>query len=213
MLIATIYATIIVSALLVFKGVQVSAKLSTRQAIAGLAVVLLTFALLLFTQTWNWIMNDVVILLIAILASRLFGVNSKSALVSFCVAVSVADFISFTLGPTHRIILAFQQGESALLQYLNITLPLAGKMVSVVGVGDLLILGAIFYSFRRMGYEGVGSFLFPLAGLLVALTVGLLAGGIFALPFVSAGALLNIAVASRTASRPERLGVPLRCNG
>jgi len=64
-----------------------------------------------------------------------------------------------------------------------------------------------------MGYEGMGSFLFPVAGLLVALTVGLLVGGIFGLPFVSAGALLYIAIASRTGNRLEYPRVPVRCKG
>lgn len=77
-----------------------------------------------------------------------------------------------------------------MLQYLCLSLPVQGRMVLIVGIGDLLVLAAIYSALRRLGNTGVWAFSAPLAGLLLAVLVGLLAGGTFAIPFIAATTLV-----------------------
>lgn len=117
-------------------------------------------------------------------------VPTAGALVALSVAASVADIISFSTGPT-RWLLEGPAGETwAGLPYLAVTLPMTGRPVPVVGIGDLLLFTAFFLGLTRLGVKRAASFVALASGLLVALGVGLLRGGTFGIPFMAVGVLL-----------------------
>jgi hypothetical protein len=108
------------------------------------------------------------------------------------------DVFSFSGGLTAKIIADYQQGRNLLLQYLSLVAPLPDRITPIVGIGDLIILGSIYYAFPKIGLHGAGAFLFPLGGLLIALGVGLLIGGIYALPFIGGATILYLVIKGRS---------------
>ena len=185
---------------LIFGGATLRAGTKRRPLIILLVAVLCVHLALFLLRASNWIISDITVMLTAMLAGSLIGssLNSRSDIIAFCVAAALADVVSFSGGLTSKIIAEYGQGQSQLLAYLSITVPLDGGITPIIGIGDAIILSGIFTALRRMGHIGIGAFLYPLIGLLAALTVGLVVGGIFALPFIGAATILYLWISYRT---------------
>ena len=192
---ALIFLTTGCSALMIFLGARVMLTIKRPQRIVLSILVLFLYSALLWFQPDNWFLSDVAVLAVAITIGSLVGISiasrpSRSALVVFLVTVALVDVISFSGGLTAKIIADYREGSSVLLQFLSVSIPLNLRVMPVVGLGDLVIMGCIYVVLIRLAYPLWESFFAPLFGLLLALIVGLIIGGVYALPFV-AGAVIG----------------------
>lgn len=210
MAILIIYLVSIIVAWLAFLGTRLTVKLERRRLQIAFAVALVAYLLLFVLRPSIWPLSDVLVMLVSVLlGSYISGsLTTPSSIVAFCITASIADIISFSGGVSAKIMTDYAQGKSPFLQYLAVSLPLGGIVAPLIGLGDIIILSSIFYAFAKIGYRGLASFLFPLAGLLIALTVGFLVGGIFALPFISATTILYLWLQSRNSTS----AAPATCN-
>ena len=69
-------------------------------------------------------------------------------------------------------------------------MPIDGKIVPLLGIGDLFVLGIILQSLNKIGLESWFVSLIPIAGLLIALFLGLMVHGIYALPIMGGVTIL-----------------------
>lgn len=164
------------------------AKRGARVLVPLTAVALGAYAFIIFFRAVGFAIADVAVLGVSVLLGSTFALmfRTKAGLVSFCITASIADVFSSQSGATARLSRSFQSGESNLLEYLCLSLPLGGKMQPIIGIGDLIILATIYSAFHRLGHKGVLPFAAPLAGVYLALAVGLMVGGVFAIPFIAA---------------------------
>ncbi len=184
-------AVVIVSAAILFIGIRLAGRLPDSWVTGVFALALILF-IALFALRWiHWIAGDILILLLSLSAGRVIGgmVKSWQALIVFCLTLAVMDLVSFYFGPTASLIAGFRQGNSLLLQYLSVSVPMGGEIQPIMGIGDTMAMAAAYGILIRLRYPAGWAFLVPLAGLLIALAVGLAVGGIFALPFM-AGTLI-----------------------
>jgi hypothetical protein len=141
----------------------------------------------------NWLLSSFLVLLTGIFAGYLISrlLTSKAALVSFCLVAAFTDYLSFTRGLSKKIISAANDGSSALLQFLTVSYPWNQRLVYLIGIGDILILSVLFSVLARY-YQPIYSFTVPVAGLMLAIIIGILTGPIFAVPFISATTIIFI---------------------
>jgi hypothetical protein len=176
------------SCILLFGGVMIVARLARRALIVLSVPVALGYGLVLWWNTSHWPVNDVAVLALALVVGCIIGAALRSgvAVVAFCAAAAAADLVSFSGGFTRAISDAFRDGKSGILMHLSISFPVAGAVRPIVGIGDLVVATALFVALMRIGYGLWASFAVPLAGMILALGVGLLVGGAPALPFIAA---------------------------
>ncbi len=136
------------------------------------------------------------------------ALTSSPALIAFCITAGIVDFLSFSRGLTAKIISGYGKGHDLLLQYLSIAAPFSNRIVPLVGIGDLVILGCIYFALHKLGRSGWLPFLFPLGGLLVALGVGLVIGGVFALPFIGGATIIYLLLWKNDSRSSPKLGNP-----
>lgn len=199
------FALCLASAAALFGATALTSRLRFGPLLAATVLAAVGYAAVLVTRPGGWLLPDVAVFVMALLLGSSLGLLIKSpvALASFCMAAAVADIVSFSAGPTARLIDAFRDDSSDLLRYLCLSLPLDGRLRPIVGIGDLIILATLFFAFRRLGHRGAGALAAPVAGLLLALVVGLVLGGsIFAVPFMAATSLVYLWMAGRR-SRPH----------
>ena len=189
-----IFGTVILIAIVLYAGTQRTSRLKRRWLWGALGIGVVVYIVLLRTQTAAWLISDIAVMLVSLLAASAIGLtlNSSSALITFCITAGIVDFFSFSGGFTAKIITDYQQGHNLLLQYLSITIPLDGRLLPVIGIGDLVILGGIYYAMHQIGHGGWLAFLSPLGGLLAALSLGPLLGGIYALPFIGGATIIYL---------------------
>ena len=72
-----------------------------------------------------------------------------------------------------------------LLLYLAISIPFENNTIPLIGFGDLFILSVIITILKETQNSTIEIIIASLSGLLLALTLGLLFGGIYAIPFIS----------------------------
>jgi len=111
------------------------------------------------------------------------------------VVAGVADILSATGGLTRTLSSAYRDGTSDLLLLLSVSIRFDGRPQQVIGIGDLVVLAALFFALSRLGDRGLGALLAPLAGLAVALVVGVVFGGVAAIPFIAGATLGDLAFA------------------
>jgi len=116
------------------------------------------------------------------------GLGSRGALIAFAVTASIIDIASFAAGPTRWLLGGGADSAWEGLGYLAISLSVSDRVVPVVGVGDLLVLAALFTGLRGLRLPAFSSAVALWAGLLAALAVGLAAGGAFGIPFMAVAA-------------------------
>jgi hypothetical protein len=201
-----IFATFVLSAAIAFFGVRLAGRVPNGWLLAACALLLLLFALLFAARYVNWIIGDLLILLLSISAGRLIGggIHSPQALVVFCATLAVMDLVSFYLGPTASLVSKFHQGNSLPLQYLCISIPLGTFIQPILGIGDVMALACTYAALIQLKYPPLPILLVPLAGLLAALAVGLAVGGIFALPFLAAAVIAYVWIDHKISHRAIR---------
>ncbi len=179
---------------LVLIGVTFGMRLPHRPLTVGALAIVGTYGAFCLVQPDVWWLANSALLLAAVAGGLLIArtLKSKAAVVAFCVTVGVVDFLSFSGGLTHHIIMLFEEGRSRLLLYLAVTIPFQGALRPIVGIGDLVVLGALFTALARLGYPHARSLLGPVTGLVAALVLGLMVGGISALPFIAGGTILYV---------------------
>ncbi len=201
------FFVVVVSTALVYLGALWTSRLEARLllvlALAGACL----YASVLAVGPLNAVLGSLVVLVVGTLVGSCLGLllTTRAALVSFIVVAAIADVVSSTSGVTERLSQAHRQGTSHLLQALCVSVPVDGRLRPIVGIGDLVILGATYFALTRLGLRATPAFLAPLAGLLVALVVGLRVGGVFAIPFIAVGTLALLWFEARRRSR-ESLG-------
>lgn len=191
MITALIFFVTILSTLVVYFGVNQVIKLKGKELWWVVVPGLLSYAVLLVWQPENLWFSNIGVLTAAVLAGSLIGrqLGNSTSLIVFSITAALVDIFSFSGGLTKKIIDSYEQGQNLLLRFLTISIPLKGKIVPLVGLGDLLIMGAIFYVLLKLKYPGWQCLLVPLAGLLLAVVVGLITGGVFGLPFIAAAVI------------------------
>ena len=173
---------------ILFVGITVLSRIRhIRWPWAVPATLLIIYVFIIFLQVPIWIIRNITLLLLSMICGSVIGLLLKTtgSLFFFCIAASIADIVSFFGGPTSKLLDAYREGSNHLLVYLSISLPVAGRMQPVIGIGDLIILAAIYFSLSRLGYRGFLTAVIPLSGLIFALVIGLITGSIFAIPFIA----------------------------
>ena len=194
----TLLALVVAAAsALVYAGARALAcwSLARGRRFAWMGILPCALAAVIFhTQVW---LHDAFALAAVLFAGALLSglINSPGALVAFLTTGAVVDVISTYFGPTRWLLHRAQHGRWApLIQFLSISIPLRGQIVSVIGIPDLMFLAVCTMVMRRLGCPEASAFLVPLAGLLAALLVGLLSGFTPAIPFlaIAAGIYLHV---------------------
>ena len=125
-------------------------------------------------------------------------IGSVGALSTMLIVAGIVDLISAHAGPSRWLVDQAQHARGVtVLQFLAISLRLKGRLVPVIGAGDLMFFAVVVTVVRRLGWSDTTALIVPLAGILSALGVGLYAGFTRALPFL-AGAVLWYARNLRT---------------
>jgi hypothetical protein len=152
---------------------------------------LVAYAAVLIAQPPSLLASNLAVLLAAVAAGTLIGrsLGQRGAIVAFCITIAVVDLFSFGGGLTRTIIDNYREGSSNLLVYLVVTVRTQGQTIPVVGVGDLLMLSALYLGLRGIGRPGGQVVALLLGSLGVALVVGLIWGGAPALPFLAAAVI------------------------
>lgn len=199
LLIIIALAVCLASAAILFTATAVTDLLRPAYLVALALVAVALYAVLLVVRPANTSITNAAVLLTALLVGSFLGklLVSPSALVSFCITAAVADIVSSLVGATAKLSQGFETGASALLQYLSLSFSVHGSLRPIVGISDLIIMTAIYFALRRTGQTGWLAFAAPAAGLLLALAVGLLVGGIAALPFIATTTVVYILLIRR----------------
>ena len=194
LLTAIALAVCLAGAGLLLGGTAYTCRLRTARIAAFTGAALVAYAVVLVVRPPGLILADTAVMIVALSLGSLLGtlVGSLPALASFCIAGAVADIVSFEVGVTARLIAAYDRDASNVFQYLCLSVPVRGHPWPVVGIGDLVIVTAIVFALRRLGHRSAVAFAAPVGGLLLAVVVGMLVGGIFAIPFIAATTLAYV---------------------
>jgi len=192
MTIAVIFIVTVISVLIVFIGIRLISKLKKGILLGVTLPVILVYVGLLIIQPDNLLISNALVLITSIMVGSLLGmlISNEASVIVFSVTAAIVDLVSFSGGITAKIISNYQSGGSLLLHYLSISIPVGSKIIPIVGIGDFIIVGAIFYSLKRLNYTNTECFLVPTIGLLIALVVGLIVGGIYAVPFIATAVIV-----------------------
>lgn len=211
LLAAVAFAVCVLSAAALSAATAYTSRLRPAPLLAATVLVAAGYATLLAARPDGWLLANVTVFAVAVFLGSTLGwlVRSRVALVSFCLAAAVADVLSFYGGPTARLTEAFRSDSNDLLRYLCLSLPIQDSLRPIVGIGDLIILGTIYFAFHSLGHRGAAAFAAPASGLLLALVVGLAVGTVFAVPFIAATTLGYVwATGRRTERSDDRHEVP-----
>jgi hypothetical protein len=195
--------------ILVFAGVEGARRLSRKIYAVAAVIVVSAYGICLVTQPSSWLLADALVLLAAVVLGGVLSraANSEAALVAFLMA-AIIDAFSATGGLTSKIVDSYAAGQSRLLQYLSISVPITGRIVPIVGVGDLLFASAIMHTLSRFRHPRIAVLLVPLGGLMLALILAFTTRFIAGLPSVAAVTtaylLLHKRAVARTISAPPQ---------
>lgn len=196
--------------ILVFAGVEGARRLSRKIYAVAAVIVVSAYGICLVTQPSSWLLADALVLLAAVVLGGVLSraANSEAALVAFLMAAAIIDAFSATGGLTSKIVDSYAAGQSRLLQYLSISVPITGRIVPIVGVGDLLFASAIMHTLSRFRHPRIAVLLVPLGGLMLALILAFTTRFIAGLPSVAAVTtaylLLHKRAVARTISAPPQ---------
>ena len=204
MQIALIYGIVILTSGLLYLGARLGRHLPRIWLWSTLIIALTFYVVLLWVEVTPWLVSNILVLVISLLAASIisFTLTSSSALIVFCITAGIVDFFSFSGGLSAKIIADYEQGHNLLLQYLCITVPLSDQITPIIGIGDLIIMGSVYFALSRLEYHGWLAFLIHLGGLLAALAVGIWLGGIYALPFIGSTTIIYLLWKAHTSSSP-----------
>lgn len=201
-----IFAVVLLAAAVEYVVVAYAQRLRRGVQWRILLPVLLLYGLLLYLRPSNLLLSNGIVLAVTTLGGTLIGagLTTRSTVISFSIASSLADILSFTVGPTRILLDQFGGATSSLVTYLTITIPVREQVLPLIGIGDLMILSAYFAALRQLGCSALVSFGAPLSGVIAALSVGLVLGGVFGIPFMAV-AVVGVLLLSR---KPTSVGNP-----
>ncbi len=202
-LIVLLFAVTLSAILVVWALSDVLERTDRRRLNALLAVVVVVYACALWFRPASLTASNIAVLGLAVTAATVLGrsFQTNGAVIAFSVAASIADIISFTVGPTRSLLEHADRTAGSLISYLALSISRGQIIVPVVGLGDLLVLGVYFIALKHVGISAAQRFTIPAAGLLAALAVGLLAGGAFGIPFMALAVVALLLQADRRAPR------------
>lgn len=159
---------------------------SRTRALAG--GLLLTYATVLVLRPFGWLAIDLAVLAGAVGGVLLLerGLRTAAAVIAFLVVAAVVDVLSVSGGASRMLIERYREGTSDLLLYLTLAVPVRGRAIPIVGIGDLLVGGAAAVALLRLGLRPIAVMGALATGLLTALAYGLWRGGAPAVPFIAA---------------------------
>jgi hypothetical protein len=179
---------------------------------------LLTYSTVLVLRPSGWPVMDLAVLTGAaggvLLLER--GLQTPAAVTVFLVVAAVVDILSVSGGVSRMLIERYREGTSDLLLYLTLVVPIRGRAIPIVGIGDLLVGGAAAAALLRLGFRLVAVMGTFAIGLLTALAYGLWRGGAPAVPFIAAAVFFLVWRHSiRATTRPgtDRADLPEPCRG
>jgi hypothetical protein len=120
------------------------------------------------------------------------GLRTPGSVALFLVVAAVVDIVSMSGGLTRMLIERHRTGASNLLLYLTLVVPIGGRLVPIVGIGDLVVGGAAAAALIRLGLRRALVIGTISAGLLGALAYGLWRGGAPAVPFIAAAVVVLV---------------------
>lgn len=198
-------AVVLGSACVVLAGVEWLRLRTTRVQLAVALISVLIFGAALWARPASLALSDAAILAAAVgLAPQLArSLGSPGGIVAFTITASAVDLLSFGGGLTRRIIQDYQAAGDGLLRFLAVTVPVAGRPTPLVGVVDLLILGALFAGLVRVHGQRRRAGLTLLSALALAVVTGIVIGGVAAIPFLGFAAAADAWLATRGRSAAE----------
>ncbi|RMG53068.1 MAG: hypothetical protein D6723_07765 [Acidobacteria bacterium] len=156
------------------------------------------YAILLWMRSGSPWLSDAGVLLASIAGAFILGslLKTKGAIVAFCAAAAGADILSFSGGLTRHLLDQYRE-SSGVLPYLAIFGPIDSESVPIIGMGDLIVTGALFLALERIGFRAPEGGTVLIFTIVAALIVGWIVGGIAALPFVAVGVIAYVGFRSR----------------
>lgn len=150
-------------------------------------ILLVAYIAVIVIRRSSWPVSDLAVLLGATGGAVLIGTSLRSSqsVVAFLVTAAVIDILSLSSGLSRTIVDRWQAGTSDLLLYLTLVVPIKGRLVPMVGVGDLLVGGAAAMALIRTGFKPIAVNGALAIGLIAALAYGLWRGGAPGLPFMA----------------------------
>jgi hypothetical protein len=197
--VALFTAVIIISAAFLFIGIRLAGRLPAQWVTGVFALTAILYIAFFALHWFHWIAGDILILVLSIAAGKILDgmIKSWRALIAFCLTLAIMDLVSFYFGPTASLVESYRQGNILLLQYLSICIPTETGIQPIMGIGDTMALATTYAILIQLRYPGGWAFIVPLAGLLIAMMVGLQVGGIFALPFLAGALIVYIVIDQR----------------
>jgi hypothetical protein len=113
------------------------------------------------------------------------GLQTPGSVAVFLAVAAVVDLLSFSGGFTHILIRRYATGSGNSLLYLCLVMPVHGRVIPIVGIGDLFVAGSAATALLRLNLRPAAVIGTIAIGLLSALVYGIWRGGAPALPFIA----------------------------
>jgi hypothetical protein len=119
---------------------------------------LLAYGVVLLTRPTAWPVIDLAVLAGAVGGVLLLerGLATPGAVGVFLAVAAVVDVVSVSGGLSRALIKGYRTGASDLLLYLTLTVPVRGRAIPIVGIGDLLVGGAAAAALRTLARRSAG---------------------------------------------------------
>jgi len=178
---------------IVVSAARLILRFRPRQTNLMAAIFLFVYGAVLVLRPAPWPIIDVAVLAGAAGGALLIqaGLRSPGSVAVFLAVAAAVDLVSMSGGLSRILIEKYRTGASDTLLYLTLVAPIRGRVVPIVGIGDLLVGGAAAVALIRLGLRPLAVMGAISVGLLAALMYGLWRGGAPALPFV-AGAVVPL---------------------
>lgn len=128
--------------------------------------------------------------------------RSELSLLAFTYAAAVVDLASVMFGPTRWLIESKARGGVSPLRYLAVCAHAGGKLLAVIGAGDVLLVAAIARAMAGLGYRLQTVLLVALAGMLSATLVGLAWRPMPGIPFLAAAVTVALVLDRGSSAGP-----------
>ena len=201
------------AAFVIFTGlvlvVSAARRLRRRLPVQATAVAigcLTAYAIAVIARPGLWPVPNLAVLVGAIGAVMLLerGLGTASSVAVFLAVAAVVDIASVSGGLSRALIEGYRAGTSDILLYLTLSVPVRGRIIPIVGIGDLMVGGAAAVALLRLGFRWRAVMGTISVGLLGALTYGLWRGPAPALPFIAVAVFGWLWTARRLVRRGAR---------
>jgi hypothetical protein len=94
-----VFTICIITTTICFIGSQITSKYRNTPIYIIGGILFITYISFWILGIYNWIIIDLLLILISIIAGSIFGnsINTKQALIVFCITFSIIDILSFLL--------------------------------------------------------------------------------------------------------------------